>query len=173
MMDGKMTSLPEDDWNRHWEDYSEAASQNPAQNYRREMIFSLLGIRGLGEGVRLLDIGSGQGDMVAAVRARFPSAQALGLELAQSGVEISRRKVPGAYFIQRDLLRTLEPPEELRHWATHAICSEVIEHMDDPGLLLRNARDFMRPGCVLIITAPGGPMSAFDKHIGHRKHWCR
>jgi hypothetical protein len=29
----------------------------------------------------------------------------------------------------------------------------------------------MGPGCKLVITAPGGPMSAFDKHIGHRKHF--
>src|SRR5262249_49520823 len=116
MMRRQMTSLPQDDWNRHWEDYSEIASQNPAQNYRRELIFSLLGIRGSGEGVHLLDIGSGQGDMLAAVRARFPSAEVLGLELAESGVEISRRKVPAARFLQRDLLRTLEPPDELRGW---------------------------------------------------------
>jgi hypothetical protein len=29
----------------------------------------------------------------------------------------------------------------------------------------------MADGCRLVITVPGGPMSAFDKHIGHRKHW--
>ena len=166
-----MTSPARDDWNRHWDEYSQTAGENPAQNYRRELIFSLLGLRGAGEEARLLDIGSGQGDMAGAILARFPSAKILGLELSQSGVEISHRKVPGACFVQRDLLDMMEPPEELRAWATHAVCSEVIEHVDDPVRLLKSARSYMKPGGLLVLTAPGGPMSAFDGHIGHRKHW--
>src|SRR5215813_10540824 len=149
-----------DDWDRHWREYANTAEQNPAQNYRREMILSLLDIRGAGEDSRIIDIGSGQGDMAAAIRARFPSAEILGLELSKSGVEISRRKLPVARFVQRDLLDTLEPPDDQRDWATHAVCSEVIEHLDNPGLLLRNARAYMSANCCLILTAPGGPMSA-------------
>ena len=164
-------SSTRDDWNRHWQDYSDTAEQNPAQNYRRELILSLLDAHGSGEGIRIIDIGSGQGDMAAAIRARFPAAEILGLELAQAGVEISRRKVPEARFVQRNLLDPSEPAPDQRGWATHAICSEVIEHLDDPALLLRNVRPYMKDGCCLIMTAPGGPMSAFDKHIGHRKHW--
>ena len=166
-----MTSPTRDDWDRHWQDYSETAEQNPAQNYRRELILSLLGVSGSGEGARIIDIGSGQGDMASAIRASLPAAEILGLELAQSGVEISRRKVPSARFVQRNLLDGGKPSEDQRGWATHAVCSEVIEHLDDPGLLLRNARAYMSEGCRLILTAPGGPMSAFDKHIGHRRHW--
>jgi SAM-dependent methyltransferase len=160
-----------DDWDRHWRDYAEAAEENPAQNYRREMIFSLLDVHGNGAGTRILDIGSGQGDMVAAIRSRFPEAEILGLELARSGVEISRRKIPSARFVQRDLLDQTKPSAEEQGWATHAVCSEVIEHLDDPVLLLKNAKAYMGEGCSLIVTVPGGPMSAFDKHIGHRKHW--
>lgn len=166
-----MASPARDDWDRHWDDYSRCAQDNPALEYRRKIIFSLLRLRGSGAGVRLLDVGSGQGDMAVAVRASFPSAEILGLELSQSGVEISQRKVPDAQFVQRNLLENVIPPREQRGWATHAVCSEVIEHVDDPCELLRNAQDYMLPGCLLVITAPGGPMSAFDKHIGHRKHY--
>src|SRR6516165_8312070 len=93
-----------DDWDSHWDEYSSCAHNNPAVEYRRRLIFSLLGLKGSGEGVRLLDVGSGQGDMAAAVHQRFPSAQILGLELSHSGVEISRQKVPSAQFVQRNLL---------------------------------------------------------------------
>jgi trans-aconitate methyltransferase len=164
-------SSTRDDWDQHWQQYSDTAEQNPAQNYRRELIVSLLGVSGSGMGARIIDIGSGQGDMAAAIRARFPSAEILGIELAQSGVEISRRKVPTARFVQRNLLDQTQPPEDMRGWATHAVCSEVVEHLDDPVVLLRNARAYMNEQCCLVVTAPGGPMSAFDKHIGHRKHW--
>ncbi len=164
-------STAHDDWDRHWEEYAQSAEANPAQDYRRAVILSLLAIRGSGQGVRLLDVGSGQGDMAAVVRARFPEAEITGLELSQSGVEISHRKVPGARFIQRNLLEPHTVPADQQGWATHAICSEVIEHVDDPCGLLRSARNYMAPGCRLVVTAPGGPMSAFDKHIGHRKHF--
>lgn len=168
-----MTSSGRDNWDRHWEEFNQTAEQNPAQNYRRELILAMLGIAGSGQGTRIIDIGSGQGDMAAAIQAQFPSAQIVGLELSKSGVEISHRKLPAARFIQRDLLDATEPPDDQRGWATHAVCSEVIEHLDDPSRLLRNARAYMSANCRLILTAPGGPMSAFDRHIGHRKHWRR
>jgi cyclopropane fatty-acyl-phospholipid synthase-like methyltransferase len=160
-----------DDWERHWQDYHETAEENPAQNYRRSMVLSLLGIHGTGQGARVMDIGSGQGDMAASVMKQFPAAEVMGLELSSSGVAISRKKVPQARFVQRNLLDVVDPPEDQRNWATHAICTEVLEHLEDPALLLKNARQYMAEGCRLVITVPGGPMSAFDKHIGHRKHW--
>lgn len=166
-----MSTTIRDDWDSHWDNYSDAAEENPAQDYRRKVALSLLRLPGSGSGVRMLDIGSGQGDMAAAIRAKFPSAEILGLELSKSGVEISKKKVPDAKFVQRNLLEATAIPPSQRNWATHAVCSEVIEHVDDPVQLLRSAREYMRSDCVLALTAPGGPMSAFDKHIGHRKHF--
>ena len=55
--------------------------------------------------------------------------------------------------------------------ATHAVCSEVMEHVDDPVTLIRNARALLAPGCHLLVTVPGGPRSAFDRHIGHFQHF--
>ena len=160
-----------DDWSRHWDEYAESAAKNPAQDYRRRLIFWSLRLPPSGAGVRLLDVGSGQGDLACEVKKLYPEAEILGLELSASGVAISRRKVPGASFLECDLLESADVPSDLRAWATHAVCSEVVEHVDDPELLLRRARDYMAPGCRLLVTAPGGPMSAFDRHIGHRKHF--
>ena len=62
-------------------------------------------------------------------------------------------------------------PEEYRGWATHAVCAEVLEHLDNPVGALRNVVPWLSPGGRLIVTVPGGPMSAFDRHIGHRRHY--
>ncbi|TMB86614.1 MAG: class I SAM-dependent methyltransferase, partial [Chloroflexi bacterium] len=95
----------------------------------------------------------------------------LGAEYSASGVTISREKLPSATFLQRDLLVDEPPPAEYASWANRAVCSEVLEHVDDPLRLLRNAFRFCAPGCRLVVTVPGGPMSAFDHYIGHRKHY--
>jgi SAM-dependent methyltransferase len=158
-----------DDWDRHWDDYAEAAAHNPAQEYRRRLALGLLSEGGLPS--RVLDIGAGTGDLAAELLRAFPAAEVLGLDVSGSAVELAGRKVPGAVFLQRNLLEAESPEPAYRGWATHAVCSEVLEHVERPAELLANAVPYLAPGCLLVVTVPGGPMSAFDRHIGHRQHY--
>ncbi len=162
-----------DDWDQHWDRYAAAASRNPAQQMRHKLIAKLLlpGVKG--SPARILDIGSGQGDLLVKLRPLLPQATLLGFELSKSGVEISRKKVPAATFVAADLF---QPPAELenyKNWATDAVCSEVLEHVDSPAAFLQAVRPYLAGGARLIVTVPGGPMSAFDHHIGHRRHFTR
>lgn len=161
-----------DDWEEHWRRYDEAARRNPAQQMRHRLVLRLLRPR-MTRDVRLLDIGSGQGDLLARIHAAFPDATLAGIELSDRGVAASRRKVPTASFLVADLF---EPPStlaEYRNWATLAVCSEVLEHVDSSADFLRAARSLLADNGTLIVTVPGGPMSAFDRHIGHRQHFTR
>jgi SAM-dependent methyltransferase len=160
-----------DDWDQHWSSYAAAASRNPAQIYRRKLILDLLALASAPRPARLLELGSGQGDFAQDIMAGNPDVEIVGLDLSDTGVEIASRKVSAGHFFQCDLTRPIELPDSLRGWATHAVCSEVLEHVDDPGSLLRHVRPYLAPGCRLIITVPGGPMSKFDRHIGHRGHF--
>jgi ubiquinone/menaquinone biosynthesis C-methylase UbiE len=160
-----------DDWDSHWENFNASDSLSPARAYRSKLIFELLALAHAGRPVRLLDLGSGHGDMAAQVIEVRPDAEVVGLDLAQTGVELARKRVPKAKFFQQDFTKPMALPESYKGWATHAVCSEVLEHLDDPGAVLKNARPYMAPGCKLVITVPAGPMSAFDKHIGHRRHF--
>jgi SAM-dependent methyltransferase len=160
-------AVRQDDWERHWEDYAESAEHNPAQLYRRRLILGLL----TADAKRILDVGSGQGDLALTLATDRPGAEVVGLEQTRSGVEAAARKAPRAVFIQRDLLDPSGSTGRYAGWATDAICSEVLEHVDDPATLLGTARGYMQDGCRLVVTVPGGPMSAFDRHIGHRRHF--
>jgi SAM-dependent methyltransferase len=160
---------PRDDWEEHWRDYADAAARNPAQEYRRRLILNALAEHAPVR--RLLDIGAGTGDLAAAVRRTFPDAEIRGTDISESGLAVAREKVPGATFFRRDLLHAHESEPEHGEWATHAVCSEVLEHVPDSVELLRHAKAYLTPGCFLVITVPGGPMSAFDRHIGHRRHF--
>jgi len=163
------SSVTQDDWDDHWTEFGDANERNPAQRYRRLLALFLLGRYEQPE--RLLDIGSGSGELLAAAGRRWPSTQLAGLELSAAGVAESARKVPSARVRVCDLLSDPRPAAGEAKWATHAVCSEVLEHVNDPVTLLRNARGWLAPECRVVVTVPGGPMSAFDRHIGHRRHF--
>ena len=160
-----------DDWEAHWASYADSAAANPAQAYRRKLILDALDLDGATRPIRVLELGSGQGDFSRDLVNVHSGVELCGLDLAATGVEIARRKVPGAAFFQQDFTQPITIPSQYRGWATHAVCSEVLEHLDDPAAVLANVRSLMAPGCRLVITVPAGPMSAFDRHIGHRGHF--
>jgi SAM-dependent methyltransferase len=160
-----------DDWDAHWSEYNAANALNPASAYRTRMIFELLALATAAGPVRLLDLGCGQGELAVRALAARPNAEVLGLDLSSTGVAIAQKKVPRGHFFQQDFTQPMALDRSYDGWATHAVCSEVLEHLDDPAAMLRNVRRLLAPGCRLVITVPGGPMSAFDKHIGHRGHF--
>jgi trans-aconitate methyltransferase len=158
-------------WDEHWDEYASATQRNPAQAYRRRLVFDALALAQAPGPVRLLDLGSGTGDFALEVSRLRPDAEIVGLELSASGIEKATRKVPGALFFRQDFTRPIVLEDRYRGWATHAVCSEVLEHLDDPAAMLANVRPLFSPGCRVAVTVPGGPMSAFDRHIGHRRHF--
>lgn len=166
-----LTHVTADNWEQHWANYSDGAEHNPAQRYRRQIIGKLMSAQGCSDACHILDLGSGQGDLARDLRAAFPEAEIAGIELSAIGVALASAKVPGVRFFQGDLLEPSGVVAPLRSWAHFAVCSEVLEHLDDPGLFLNNSSEYLAPGGMLIVTVPGGPMSEFDRHIGHRRHY--
>lgn len=161
-----------DNWDRHWTDFSDAAGMGPTTRWRSRIVLELLSIPEDEGAVRILEIGSGRGEFAEAFVGRYPRAAFLGVELSATGVELASKRVRGAQFVQRDLLTPAEQNHTAGFQATHALCSEVLEHVDDPAMLLHHATEYMAPGCRLVVTLPGGPLNAFYRHIGHRSHYA-
>jgi len=61
-----------DDWNAHWKSYSASNALNPAQAYRQKLIFDALGLEHAPKPVRLLDLGCGNGELLAEATRRLP-----------------------------------------------------------------------------------------------------
>lgn len=163
----------QDDWDDHWDKYGEASDGNPANDFRHALILKLLG--NVRPGATLLDIGSGQGQFAIAYQKLHPEVAVWGVEYSAVGVRRSKQAADRAgvraKFVEGDLLRPVQldpdqPP------AAFAVCSEVLEHVDDPTTLMRNAICLLAPGAKVVVTVPGGPRSAFDKHIGHFRHFA-
>ncbi len=165
-----MTAPHLDDWDAHWEQFAELASRNPAQAYRHETIIRMLREMPVR---RLLDVGSGQGDFLVKAARIWPDAELCGFEMSSTGVEITKRKLPGAQALVVNLFEPSGEAARYRGWATHCVCSEVLEHVDDAAAFLRAAADYLADDASLIVTVPGGPVSAFDRRIGHRWHFTK
>ena len=158
-----------DDWEAHWSNFSISAEENPAQGFRRKIIFRILKSEKK-DCFSLIDFGSGQGDLIKDLSKIFHQAQMVGFELSEKGVSVSKEKAPQAVFVQKNILEN-DTSKEYINYADYGICAEVIEHVDDPVEFLINIKRYLKNNAKLILTVPGGKMSAFDKHIGHRKHF--
>ncbi len=164
-----------DDWEDHWNSFGDPALGNPANDYRNRLIVHYLGRPD--PGATVVDIGSGQGQLALLLQEAYPDARILGIEYSAEGVRRARKTAEeeglGARFIQRDLLlpSRAEDRDPSILGASLAVCSEVLEHVDEPEVLLRNAADYLLPNCRLVVTVPGGPKSALDRYIGHRRHY--
>ncbi len=159
-----------DDWSAHWQAYSQSASENPAQKMRHDILLEIL-LSLTAKPELLLDIGSGQGDFLCKAVARQSAEKYVGFELSEVGVSISRAKVPEAEFIQVNLFAPQNSASRFLGQGDVAICSDVIEHVDEPEEFCRLIKSYLKPGAYLLLTVPGGPISSFDRHIGHRKHY--
>jgi SAM-dependent methyltransferase len=155
--------------------FAKPALQNPANDYRIRLAFRFL--EDPQPGATILDIGSGQGQLALRLQEQFPEINVLAIEYSAEGVQRATEAARSAHlrvrFVQRDLLLPSTSNAERSHFhvASQAICSEVLEHVDEPDVLLRSASEYMLDGCRLLVTVPGGPMSALDRHIGHRRHY--
>lgn len=165
---------PEDhDWDSHWSRFASASTLNPGQQMRHKAVLAEVARLATGVPDRIVDVGSGHGDMLERLREAFPPAALLGLELSRSGVEMARRKVPDATVIEADLFQPPAKLDRYRGWGRIGVCSEVLEHVDDPVAFIAAAGRYFAPGSPVVVTVPGGPMSAFDRYIGHRQHFTR
>lgn len=167
------TTDARDDWDNHWRALGDASLNNPANGYRRRLVMELLG--NPPPGSLILDIGSGQGELSLFLQAANPACDVVGIEYSTEGVRRATESAAAVgspvRFVQCDLLQPVAEDLLDGRQANYAVCSEVLEHVDDPVCLLRNAARCLAPTCRLVVTVPGGPRSAFDRHIGHRQHF--
>ncbi len=168
-----------DNWDRYWSSTGAAVSGNPATKWRARLIADHLGAIPAGELV--LDVGCGQGELTLLLATSFPRAEIWGVDSSEEAVrraaEAARARGLAAHFARLDLVTGEAAPlgggEEVL-WdrrASHVVCSEVLEHLDEPEIAVRRLAEHTAPGGCLVVTVPAGPRSAFDRYIGHRRHF--
>jgi SAM-dependent methyltransferase len=115
-------------------------------------------------GARLLDVGCGDGHLLALVQAEAPFPLELhGVELnATAGAEASRRGVQVHHGRVEDV--TLPPAAY-----DLIVMNQLIEHVPDPTAVLRHIRAALAPGGHLFLETPN--LDSLDARLFRRRYW--
>jgi 2-polyprenyl-3-methyl-5-hydroxy-6-metoxy-1,4-benzoquinol methylase len=160
-----------DNWDSHWLAHAESASHNPAQSYRFGLIQSeLKACDSIQKVDCVVDLGCGNGDLIKKLSESFSQIELIGIEPSGTGFDISKAKNKYSLIIKSDITLDRLSDRALER-ADVVVCTEVLEHLDNPNELLLALSSAVKKGTKLLVTVPGGPRSKFDQHIGHRKHF--
>ena len=118
----------------------------------------------------LLEIGCGTGYVLAGVAKAFPEAELHASEYFAEGLRFARDRVPHARFSQLDATRM----DETDRYDVILAC-DVIEHIAEDELVLRNIARALRPGGSLLITVPQHAWlwSPIDEKACHVRRYSR
>jgi SAM-dependent methyltransferase len=126
---------------------------------------------------RVLEVGCGEGIVLAALAARLPGTRFDGLEFDGATLEQARARCPGARLVRGD---ACELPFEDRSFDL-VVCLEVLEHLPEPAHALRELRRVARSGCLLSVphepffrlgnVARGKNVVRFGDPTDHIQHW--
>jgi GT2 family glycosyltransferase/tetratricopeptide (TPR) repeat protein/2-polyprenyl-3-methyl-5-hydroxy-6-metoxy-1,4-benzoquinol methylase len=98
---------------------------------------------------KVLDIGCGAGRLGEALKARQP-AEVVGLEFNEQAAAAARERLDQVLVGDVEQIR---PPFSAGAFDV-IVCADVLEHLREPGLFLRRAREWLRPEGQLIASIP-------------------
>ena len=99
----------------------------------------------------VLEVGCGQGWFLASVAEALPDASLAGLDIREDAISVARSLVPSATLVVGDAATLPYPDASF----DIVICSEVLEHVDDPAAVLAEIRRV--GGGRAVITVPHEP----------------
>jgi len=118
----------------------------------------------------LLEVGCGTGQVLAALRAAYPSLALAGTEALIEGLRIAAGAVPDAELVQADVRQL---PFEAEFDAVGAF--DVLEHVREDEDALAQIVRAVRPGGMVFLTVPQHEFlwSALDEYAGHSRRYSR
>lgn len=127
-----------------WRQHAAVVSAGTSSNAIKRHVLSLLE-RHQPTG-RLLDFGAGTGELIANLLPTGRYARLVGIDLFDRPAWLP----PEAGWVRHDL----NEPLPLEETFDAVVCSEVIEHLENPRQVFRTLRRLVAPGGLLVLTTP-------------------
>ena len=119
----------------------------------------------------IADVGCSTGFLLHDVRARFPAARLVGVDLIASGLEKAHDLVPSAALLRAD---ACDLPIVDRS-VDAVVSANLLEHIPDDRGALREFARVLRPGARAVMVVPAGPRTYdyYDRFLGHERRYGR
>jgi len=126
---------------------------------------------GLPAAPAVIDIGCSTGYLLEDLRRAIPDASLTGVDLVAAGLHKAHENVPDATLLQADACAL--PLEDAS--ADSALSANLLEHVPDDTLALREILRVLRPGARAVIVVPVGPgnYDYYDRFLGHERRYAR
>jgi ubiquinone/menaquinone biosynthesis C-methylase UbiE len=119
----------------------------------------------------VLDVGCSSGYLVEDLRRDAPRTMVVGVDMLPAGPRRARASMPDASLLVAD--STCLPVADATVDAL--VSANMLEHVEDDLLPLREFLRVLRPGGIAAIVVPAGPglFDAYDAHLGHYRRYAR
>src|SRR6266852_6012270 len=122
------------------------------------------------ERLNVLEVGCSSGFLLDLIRRRLPNAFVIGADYVRGPLEILANESTDLPLLHFDLCQCPLPSDSI----DAAILLNVLEHIDDDALALRQLLRILRPGGIAIFEVPAGPelYDVYDELLMHRRRYC-
>jgi len=112
----------------------------------------------------IIDVGCGFGGLLSCIKKQAPNADLIGVECVSSAKKLLNKRFPWIRFEQKNIDIT---PKEFHSdlIGDVVLCTEVLEHLVNPGSAIKNLLSMKTKGGHLIITIPNGRHDRANQHI--------
>ncbi|OGV34329.1 MAG: hypothetical protein A2020_04600 [Lentisphaerae bacterium GWF2_45_14] len=117
---------------------------------RAELIKTLARCRELSINHKLLDVGAGTGEFIAALHAIYPALEIYSIQKTKSAQELIRDRIAPGALIGTDT----DSLEHINKQFDIITMLQTLEHLNSPLKTLRTLYELLKPGGVLFITVP-------------------
>ena len=128
-------------------------------------------------GERVLEVGSGIGNIVSEVLSRPHVKSVVATDLRASSLSVLRDRFGHDQRLSTEVWNAEDPaPQSLiDNKVDTVICSNVLEHICDHERALKNIREVLKPGGKIILLVPCNPAiySGLDEELGHYRRYTR
>jgi len=159
----------------NWSDELEALHEESSRDHFIDVWTRRAVLLGLGGRVpypgTIADLGCSTGYLLEDLRAAYPAARLIGVDLVAAGLRKAADLVPDAELIQASVTDLPLAGASL----DAAVSANLLEHVPDDRAALRELRRVLRPGALAVLVVPAGPglYDYYDRFLSHERRYAR